>query len=1229
MKAKLILPFLLSAAMAAAPFAHALPVFAEEADITAESTEIAEPADSAVYMDGEEGGGDGTGTEGEGTGNEGEGTGTEGEGSQVTPKTYTITVSVVNAEGTASGMYAMENAVITELDDGTFLVRMHQSAVNRNYMALTDDKEAAKAHTVDWYIAGGEDGYWYVIPVASLSDTFSACFSSAERVAQGKDWSNVMTISFDAESMEATSEAAVTADEINIDPAVIPAEGIALSADELSLAVGDTAELTAELTPENATTAVEWASDNEEVATVADGVVTAVAAGTATVTASAGDDVSAACTVTVSDLEITELTASSTTGMFKTVSGAIVKNPVTGKTVLRFALSGTGYQDLFAGTYEQAKATTDADPIDTSSWVHFTLNDEGKYEFEVPITEGQTFIPIAALSYSYAQQGEYRWYPRQLVIDYEAGTLVSGDYDHTVSLTMTNFAADLNVSKAELQTIGGPLSNNYAEILKLTMSDEAYTKAFIGTADDAAAADEIIALSEDNVFAIPVRANATGGTLLYDYLETTAVISFFNAETESWVEMDVTASKENSTLDIKPSNELMILTQPVNAANAKVGDTVTFSVEAYNADSYQWYFSTDGETWKKTGATGARTDTLTMLLTAANINYQYYCEVKGAGTTLNSNIVRATFASLRIQSQPYNVQMVIGQEARFQVRIYRSDRNLIPEIQWYYSKDGGTKWYKSTGTASDNGSTSNYIYCYLTVTPKNAAALNTIYRAVITCPDGTKLTSSSAGCANIVAITAQPTASMANEKAAVLKVSANYAAGYQWYYSKDGGSSWYKSKTESAATNVLFMTYKEASAEILYRVKVTGTSGAVITSDSVRLGDCVNNPIDDAIITKQPSGLTVGKTAVISLTAAQATAYQWYYSKDGGNKWYKSTGDGSDTNTLNVPIKKSSMGSIYRCKVTGIYETDTWSENITLPEVAANVVDDAYIAALMKTANFGSANCFGTNNCFGSMAFKPLVDAHNYYNNAAGIADYLKGVFAENEDGSVYMPASALSRISYTLPLTMLNFGMAYSAYKEYVDRNGLEMDAEIAESARLAVKYFNTVDYTKEGYNGASGTGGFTFLSEAIAVVALGSLLGQYDTERFETLAHAAYGNVDPSFWAAGQYITPFSQLCAHFDWFDKSTLPAVDPSAALTAANVQNYYAWGIDVANEYPALWNAFVASSVQDGVLSAAEAKAFTYYYVYRETNGAAFLGVYGGASKVVDLNQYLPENPDGE
>ena len=123
---------------------------------------------------------------------------------------------------------------------------------------------------------------------------------------------------------------------------IISVESIEISKTELSLTEGDTATLTATIAPENATDkTVTWTSSDEAVATVsADGVVTAVKAGTATITAASSNGKTASCVVTVAakiyevtgiTLSITEL--SMTEGDTTTLTATIAPENATDKSV--------------------------------------------------------------------------------------------------------------------------------------------------------------------------------------------------------------------------------------------------------------------------------------------------------------------------------------------------------------------------------------------------------------------------------------------------------------------------------------------------------------------------------------------------------------------------------------------------------------------------------------------------------------------------------------------------------------------------------------------------------------------------------------------------------------------------------------------------------------------------------------------------------------------------------
>ena len=104
------------------------------------------------------------------------------------------------------------------------------------------------------------------------------------------------------------SSSTVTAVNCNIQQP-IPVESVTISGNgvsdgKLSLKVGASAQLTATVKPDNATNkTVSWDSSDNSVAKVSDGKVTALKAGTATITATAGD-ISSLITVTVADVPV-------------------------------------------------------------------------------------------------------------------------------------------------------------------------------------------------------------------------------------------------------------------------------------------------------------------------------------------------------------------------------------------------------------------------------------------------------------------------------------------------------------------------------------------------------------------------------------------------------------------------------------------------------------------------------------------------------------------------------------------------------------------------------------------------------------------------------------------------------------------------------------------------------------------------------------------------------------
>lgn len=108
----------------------------------------------------------------------------------------------------------------------------------------------------------------------------------------------ISNVAGDANLNYATTVAPVT---VTTSVPVVAVTSVTVSSKTLNLEVGQTRTLTATVKPDNATDkTVTWTSSNDKVATVANGVVTAVGKGTATITAAAGGK-TATCTVTVKE----------------------------------------------------------------------------------------------------------------------------------------------------------------------------------------------------------------------------------------------------------------------------------------------------------------------------------------------------------------------------------------------------------------------------------------------------------------------------------------------------------------------------------------------------------------------------------------------------------------------------------------------------------------------------------------------------------------------------------------------------------------------------------------------------------------------------------------------------------------------------------------------------------------------------------------------------------------
>ena len=200
------------------------------------------------------------------------------EGSSLTvPEDKTITVESggkLEGEPTGSGTVKIAPTITTEsLPDGEV-----GTAYSQTLVATGND-------TITW----------------SVSDTLPAGLSLSE---DGKITGTPTTAGTSTFTVTAENSYGSDNKELSITisaPASVSVTGVSLNKDSLNLYVGGNETLTATITPDNATNKnVTWSSDTPSVASVNNGIVTAVAPGTATITVTTEDgNKTATCAVTV------------------------------------------------------------------------------------------------------------------------------------------------------------------------------------------------------------------------------------------------------------------------------------------------------------------------------------------------------------------------------------------------------------------------------------------------------------------------------------------------------------------------------------------------------------------------------------------------------------------------------------------------------------------------------------------------------------------------------------------------------------------------------------------------------------------------------------------------------------------------------------------------------------------------------------------------------------------
>ena len=340
-------------------------------------------------------------------------------GTPTTAGTSTFTVKAENDYGNDSTQFTLTIEAAAN-------VPVDRVALSPSTLNLKEDETGTLTATVEPSNATNKNVTW------ESSNTSVATVDASGLVTAVSAGTATITVTTEDGDKTATCEVTVTA-------ATVSVTGVTLNKTSTSLYVGDTETLTATVAPANATNkAVTWTSSNPSVAKVENGVVTALACGTAVITATAADGsgASASCTVTVSSY-LPPANPNYRITVEATQGGTVTADPTAAKAGTTVTLTPVPHRGYQVGTV----AVTDR----FGEAVAVTEQADGTYTFTMP--NGQVTVTVtfeqAPLPFPDVTEGD--WFYDAVRYAYETG-LMDGVGDNL-------FAPNSQTTRAQLVTI--------------------------------------------------------------------------------------------------------------------------------------------------------------------------------------------------------------------------------------------------------------------------------------------------------------------------------------------------------------------------------------------------------------------------------------------------------------------------------------------------------------------------------------------------------------------------------------------------------------------------------------------------------------------------------------------------------------------------------------------------------------------------------------------------------
>ena len=397
-----------------------------------------------------------------------------------------------------------------------------------------------------------------------------------------------------------------TTDAITVTTPVVKVSGVSLSASNLKLAVGgEPSTLTAAVEPDNATNKnLSWSSSDPTVATVADGVVTPVKAGAATITVTTEDgEYSATCKVTVIqpatgimlDKQKVALAGAATeqlkaavvpaeanqTVVWKSSNESVATVDQTGKVTAVSKGAATITVSTEDGVYSQDCAVTVSNPATNLTVDQTALNlkkgEEGTVKIslvgalagEVDETKLALDDTGASKAFKVVDNGDGSYTVTALKTGSGSFVITAGSLSQTVSVTVTNPVQKVELDKTSLSFTVGDASAKLSATVSPADADD--------TTVSWTSSDSSIATVKDGVVTPLKAGNATitvtCGDKTMTCTVTVAARAIAGVAGSDGTDVSVSA-ENNAAAGIAQNNSIsLVVEEPTNltdAANATI-----------------------------------------------------------------------------------------------------------------------------------------------------------------------------------------------------------------------------------------------------------------------------------------------------------------------------------------------------------------------------------------------------------------------------------------------------------------------------------------------------------------------------------------------------------------------------------------------------------------------------------------------------------------------------------